>query len=466
MSFESVGQGMEPVMNEYYSRKLANGKYLVTTAHGSWSVLSGEQFNKLESGEFVCDKVFLRELEEKGIALTEDGVKHIVDSYRMQYFHLADSRPLCIVYLTDKCNLACKYCHSDSRMDSPELSDDVMGAIVDFIAGMPQKHIALEFQGGETLLRFGALKKFLALFDEKMRDCGKVVESKVIVSNMTVMTEEIAEFVLDNDIGLCTSLDGPKELHDRQRPFCDGSGSYDVLMRWVEFFSARERRLSFLPTITSISLEYDPESIVDAYMRAGAKRIMFRPVYGVGRGGDETGLLMQPGDYFEFWKKALDYMVKLSMDGKVFYDSTVQSMLVSIFTDMRSDMCMRRPCGAGITQFAFYLDGSVYACDLGKKNDLFKLGDVMSSSYEDVFLNTIQFRANTREFQPLCDTCVYAAFCNVCMCKSYARTGSVVPVTPLDFDCKVNKMMFDYIFEKMDDPVYRSVFEMWMRLKT
>ena len=467
MSTVSVeSNATKPVINEYFSRKLANGKVLVTTRHGSWSVLSGEQFDMLDKEELVSDKMLLRELEDKGIILTEDSVRRIVSSYRSHYFHLADSRPLCIVYLTNKCNLACKYCHSDSRSDSCELSDDVMRSILDFICSMPQKHIALEFQGGESLLRFDMLKKFVKLFDERVKAAGKVVESRRIVSNMTLMNEEIAEFVLANNIGLCTSLDGAKELHDKQRPFLDGRGSYDTVMKWADYFSGRGRKLSFLPTITSISLEYEPKSLVDEYMRAGAKRIMFRPVYGVGRGADCDELMMKPKDYFEFWKKALDYMVELSMDGRVFYDTTVQSMLVSIFTDRRSDMCMRRPCGAGITQFAFYLDGSVYACDLGKNNDVFLLGNVMSSSYEDVFLNTIQLRTNTSEFQPLCDTCVYSAFCNTCMCRSYARFGKVVPMTPLDFDCKVNKMMFDYIFEKMDDPVYRAVFEMWVRLKT
>ncbi|MEA3342884.1 MAG: radical SAM protein [archaeon] len=467
MSTVSVESNVtKPVINEYFSRKLANGKVLVATRHGSWSVLSGEQFDMLDKEELVSDKMLLRELEEKGIVLTEDGVRKIVHSYSSHYFHLADSRPLCIVYLTNKCNLACKYCHSDSRSDSSELSSGTMEYIVDFICNMPQKHIALEFQGGETLLRFDMLKKFLKLFDERVKAAGKIVESKVIVSNLTLMNEEIAEYILDNNLGLCTSLDGPKELHDKQRPFLDGRGSYDAVMKWIDYFSKRGRRLNFLPTITSISLNYEPKSLVDEYMKVGAKRIMFRPVYGVGRGAADYGLLMKPKDYFEFWKAALDYMVELSMDGRVFYDTTVQSMLVSIFTDRRSDMCMRRPCGAGITQFAFYLDGSIYACDLGKKNDVFKLGNVMSSSYEDVFLNTIQLRTNTPEFQPLCDTCVYSAFCNTCMCKSYARFGTVVPLTPLDFDCKVNKMMFDYIFEKMDDPVYRAVFEMWVRLKT
>ncbi|MFH1432631.1 MAG: radical SAM protein [archaeon] len=454
------------LLNEYFQKKLGNGRMLVATRHGSWSILSLEQYEALRSGEFAKDKILCRELKEKGIILDENSVHKIVDAFRENYHCLADARPLCIVYLTNRCNLNCEYCLSDTNDidDADDLSYEMMEDIINFIAKMPHAHIALEFQGGETLLCFDMLKKFLLRFDERMKAAGKVVDSKVVVSNLTLMNEEIALFILKNNIGLCSSLDGPRELHDANRKYPDGQGSYDAVMKGIDFFAKIGRKIPLMPTITAESLKLDPKAIVDEYRKAGLDHIVLRPVCPIGRARSGS-LLMEPKDYFEFWKKALDYMIALSMDGNVFYDKTVQDMLVAIFTTRRQNMCMRRPCGAGINHFAFYLDGSIYACDNGKKMDAFKLGNVCESSYEDVFLNTLQLRANTTEFQPLCDTCVYGAFCGSCMCKSYARSGKVVPMTPMDFDCKINKMMFDHIFDKMDDPTYRTVFEMWVRLK-
>lgn len=452
------------LQNEYFSRKLPNGKVLVTTRHGSWSILSREQYDSLHSGEFEKDKILCRDLREKGIILDEKSIPKIINALRENYHCLVDPRPLCIIYLTSRCNLGCKYCLADSNTDPEDISREMMESIIAFISKMPHSHIALEFQGGETLLRFDLLKDFLRNFDEKMKASGKTVESKVIVSNLTLMDEEIAEFILKNDIGLCTSLDGPKDLHDSQRQFLDGRGSYDSVMKWVSFFSKKGRHLGFLPTITSETLSYDPKSLVDEYRKACADHIFFRPVYPLGRAGS-TKLSPTPESYFEFWRKALDYMVSLSMDGHVFYDTAVQNILVIILTSRRPDMCQRRPCGAGINHLAFWLDGSIYACDLGKKVDAFNLGNVKTSTYEDIFLNTINLRASSQESQPLCDTCAYGAFCGSCICKSYARFGKIVPVTPQDFDCKVNSMMLDYIFEKFEDPIYRTVFEMWVRLK-
>lgn len=464
ISGENERQDNKPLLNEYFSRKLSNGKILVTTRHGSWSILSGDQYDTLHTGEFQKDKILCHELMEKGIILDENSIPKIINAFRENYHCLLNPRPLCIIYLTSRCNLGCKYCLAGSRKDGEDLSREMMESIITFIAKMPHSHIALEFQGGETLLRFDLLKDFLKNFDEKMKTSGKTVESRVIVSNLTLMNEEIAGFILKNDIGLCTSLDGPKDLHDSQRRFLDGSGSYDTVLKWISFFSKKGRHIGFLPTITIGTLAYDPKSLVDEHRKAGADHIFFRPVYPLGRAQSST-FTPTPEAYFEFWRKAVDYMVDLSMDGHVFYDNAVRNMLVSILTARRPDMCMRRPCGAGINHLAFYLDGSIYSCDLGKKVDAFRLGNILQSSYEDIFLNTLHLRATSQESQPLCDTCAYGSFCGSCPCKSYARFGKIVPVTPQDFDCKVNRMMLDYIFEKMEDPIYRAVFDMWVRLK-
>ena len=38
-----------------------------------------------------------------------------------------------------------------------------------------------------------------------------------LVTNLSLMDEEKLEFILDNGIQVCTSLDGPEDLHDHNR---------------------------------------------------------------------------------------------------------------------------------------------------------------------------------------------------------------------------------------------------------
>jgi uncharacterized protein len=52
-----------------------------------------------------------------------------------------------------------------------------------------------------------------------------------IISNATLLTREVVEELLP--LGLTavrTTLDGPRDIHDRQRPFVSGTGSFDVIV--------------------------------------------------------------------------------------------------------------------------------------------------------------------------------------------------------------------------------------------
>jgi len=49
-----------------------------------------------------------------------------------------------------------------------------------------------------------------------------------------LVTSEIAEFFTDNEINLIISLDGPKELHDANRVFADGTGSFAKTRSGIE----------------------------------------------------------------------------------------------------------------------------------------------------------------------------------------------------------------------------------------
>ncbi len=55
-----------------------------------------------------------------------------------------------------------------------------------------------------------------------------------LTTNATLITNEIAEFFAKNNFNLIISLDVPKELHDANRVFIDGSGSYEKTRAGIE----------------------------------------------------------------------------------------------------------------------------------------------------------------------------------------------------------------------------------------
>ncbi len=48
--------------------------------------------------------------------------------------------------------------------------------------------------------------------------------------NGTLLTDEIIKFMKDNEVSLLISMDGPKEIHDKNRVFSNGMGSFDKIM--------------------------------------------------------------------------------------------------------------------------------------------------------------------------------------------------------------------------------------------
>ncbi|WP_245539006.1 radical SAM protein [Thioflavicoccus mobilis] len=48
-----------------------------------------------------------------------------------------------------------------------------------------------------------------------------------VTSNGTLLNEEILAFLRQQRIELCISIDGPPKIHDRNRPFRNGRGSFD-----------------------------------------------------------------------------------------------------------------------------------------------------------------------------------------------------------------------------------------------
>lgn len=133
--------------------------------------------------------------------------------------------------VTEQCNLRCKYCiyqedHFEYReFGSRKMQWSVAKAAIDYLkahsAHSQKPHIG--FYGGEPLLNFEIIKKSVEyakqIFDKNLLFA--------LTTNATLVTDEIADFFAENAFNLVISLDGPQRLHDANRVFTDGSGSFE-----------------------------------------------------------------------------------------------------------------------------------------------------------------------------------------------------------------------------------------------
>ncbi|RLJ09544.1 MAG: His-Xaa-Ser system radical SAM maturase HxsB [Candidatus Aenigmatarchaeota archaeon] len=464
------------VTNYYNVYKFDEDHYLITTDHAAWVVLSKEEYDLLRLERVEEDPNLYRSLKEVGIILTNDNIKDVIKLYAERNHFLFRGPSLHIVVPTLRCNQKCIYCHSSvepSNAKGYDMDEETAKAIVDFIFKSPTKTLCIEFQGGDCLLNFSIVEFII----DYAKDVAKKKKKKVVfnlVTNLTLMNEDIVKSLSKRKImGISTSLDGPKHIHDKTRKYLNGRGSYDDVVYWIKRIKDEWKyhfNLNALCTVTKYSLPYVKE-MVDEYISLGFNRIFLRPLNNIGFAKKTWNKIgYTPEEYLVFWKEGIEYIIKQNVEGKEIHEFMSVIFLKKIlqkydplFVDIQS------PCGAGIGQLLYTYNGDIHTCDEGKIFPEFKLGNVKTSRYTDIFKNKtlISMIDISSRQNYLCDNCPWNPYCGICPIYTYAAQGSVVSKLSMDDKCKIYKEIIRTLFQKLifsrDD---RKILLEWVKKDT
>ncbi len=462
-------------------KELGDG-YLLTNDFGFHTFLSSKIFNDFIDGKIDKKGFLYEQLTEKGFTkdISFKVENRLINAYRMRNSGLFSVGPgLHIMVVTLRCNYNCVYCQAASRginEKSYDMDMDTACKTVDFILDTPAKNITIEFQGGEPLANWDVLK-FIIEYSRKMaREKDKNLRMS-LVSNLSLMNEKRLDFLLKNKVFICTSLDGPEEIHNANRPWV-GKNSYKETTKWIKKIvnkkSELENRKEYpitigvLATVSRKSLE-QCESIVDEYLKWGFKSIHFRHLTYLGNANKSQKKIGYSGkEFIESWKRLMDYIISLNKKGIVFSERESNIMLQKILTEVDPNYTdLKSPCGAVLGQMLYNYDGKIYTCDEGRMlgNDVFLTGNIKDSTYKEIVLgskNKTMMTASCLD-NISCDLCVYKPYCGVCPVKHYAYYGNIFPqIKETDF-CKIKTAQFDYLFEKIKDEEVKEIFIDWLR---
>ncbi len=448
---------MDYIVNNYRARKVA-GKYFVTTDHGSYAVLGEEEMRKLKSGKI--EGVLFDKLEEKEIVLTESNMGEAVRLLRNRNAHIMQGTSLHIIVPTLRCNMNCIYCHASSKNEKEkgfDMSIETAKKTVDFIFQSPSHPIAIEFQGGEPLLNWDIVKYIVEYAKEKNKMEKRNLDLR-FVTNLTDFDEDKMNYLIDNDVSISTSLDGPKELHDSNRKYVKGS-NYEQAVGWIKKIDAeyerrgiKRKRVGALVTLTKESLRY-PKEIVDEYVSLGLRDIHLRFLnkLGIARNA-QRHINYSSEEYMKFWVEAVRYIEELKGEGIEINERMTMIMANKIYGEYDPNYLeLRSPCGAGNGQLVYNYDGDIYTCDEGRMvdEDLFHLGNVKGNKYSEVMTSDkvcAVVNASIND-QYTCNDCVYKPYCGVCPVCNYSEQGSVVAKILETDRCKIYMAQFDWVVE-------------------
>jgi len=467
-----------------FSHKKINNKYLLVNEWGNFLYLSSQNFKKIQSGEVKKDNKTLSLLREKNFIRDDLDLSQLIERYRKKKSYLFGGPSLHIIIATLRCNFNCVYCHASAR-GAKEISYDMdlktaEGAL-DIIFSTTNHYLAIEFQGGEPLLNLPVVKYIIKEAHKRNKKHKKDLEIR-LVTNGSLITKELFNYLLKKKVSICLSLDGPEKLHNKQRANT-ANNNYKKVIALVKEFNKKYPELkkkgyiwkiATSLTITKASLPLWKE-IIDEHINLGIGKIYLRNLNPFGfsaKSWHRIGYKMD--EFLKFYRQSMDCIIRLNLAGKKIQERLSSVFLEKILTDSDPNhLEFRSPCGAGIGQLAYNYNGDIYTCDEGRMlsmmgDDSFKIGNVYKNSYKDIVTNPITktlCTASCVEALPGCEQCIYKSFCSVCPIYNYSEYGNIFAQLPNNERCKLTMGVMDYLFAKMQDKKVKKIFRSWVEDK-
>lgn len=149
------------------------------------------------------------------------------------------------------CNFSCSYCYSAAGRSSIQMSWEKMRSALDFFIDenriVPQ-HLSIFISGGgEPLLSWNTVSKAITYARTRSEEKGFSLQISII-TNGSLLTEEIAEFAAINHCSVCVSFEVLPELQESQRRH------FHVVSKNIEMLGRMNVRTLLNSTITPLSV--------------------------------------------------------------------------------------------------------------------------------------------------------------------------------------------------------------------
>ena len=457
----------------FFNFKDFNGRVLLTNDLGKHLFISKDDFNSLVSGTIDKNSETWKELLSSKMVYEDSALRFsetVINEMREIKSHCGIATSLHIFVVTTACNMNCMYCQANNGIDTPNcyMSPETARRAVEIALQSPSRHLGFEFQGGEPLLNYAVIKEIIE-YTEKKNTSHEIEFS--LVSNLSLLTDEMLDFFCEHNVSISTSVDGPEEIHNLNRPFKSGKGSFDTVSDAIDRIRSKGLGVGAIETTTKHTLSKAKE-LIESYINLGFDSVFIRPLTQLGKASNFWDRIGYSADEFlVFYKEALEEVFRINSKGIHFKEQHASILLQRMNGKRVNYMELRSPCGGGIGQLAYFSDGKVYTCDEGRMlsemgDHSFLLGDVYSDSYSSIIENGTcrsLCASSILETIPSCCDCVYQPYCGTCPVVNYALHNDLIEKTPRSFRCKVYKGILDYLFEIVlkNDELKNKIINEW-----
>jgi len=335
-----------------------------------------------------------------------------------------------IIYLllSDRCNLSCAYCFEDSPTKSAQfkptlMSKEVAKKAIDLFAsliakyGKTEKKKIVHLYGGEPLLNYRVVR-FVIGYIEKLKQ-KKILPLEcetVIVTNGTLLNEEMAKFFAKHRVTVGVSLDGPQEINDIYRVTRgERRGSYQKAVAAYKLLKKHRVTTGLSATLTPIVIQ-NFDCVLDFFINE----------LGIQDGISFNILHYNPAVPVDskYYKKAAESLIKAfkRFRNLGIYEERMMRK-VKAFVNQRP---MYADCSVVGNQLVIAPDGQIGICqDFVKPRTYFK-GSVFESNYDPFERGLfVDWEYRSPFYMEQCFECEALGICGGgCPASAELKTGS------------------------------------------
>ena len=356
-----------------------------------------------------------------------------------------------IVKTTHDCNLGCVYCYTNLNAEKGIMDSNSLFNMINKISENNKEAGVSHFiwHGGEPLLPgIDFYKEVIKIQKNIQKKIEGHKYKNSIQTNGTLLDSELLDFFEENRFRIGMSLDGNKNTHNLNRPYKDGSPSFDDVFSAIMEIKKRKMGRGVICVLNK-NTSSNLSNIYEFF-----KQNNIHPQMNVqipsGRALVNKELGLTPREFGESMIELFDMC---------FYDQSKPIIEIDPFDDIIKNIsnyknknkddkyptgCIfKNNCANSFISVA--PGGNVYPCGRFAGNSKFYMGNINEESIEKILLSSVHQRFLKRYEEGIksCKPCEYEPICNSgCPDNAFLLHGNILTK---DGYCEGYKMIFKHI---------------------
>jgi uncharacterized protein len=407
-----------------------------------------QALDKLDQQGFSCEKEVcvkvLEELKHNGFFQPLKTWIEVGDNMFEPYW---DHNPRRLQLMTaESCNLKCGYCYAwrNDMMDKRTLmSWSVAKSAVDDLVWRSgrRRDIQITFFGGEPLLNYKVIQQTVD-YCQKLEKHGDKKLLFELITNGTLLTKDVTDYIAENNFILFVSLDGWREMHNINRPCLDNVDRFDTILENAIYADNvfNEKKLPKVKVRANLTPDFrDIKKVTDYLESQGFTYIGIGPIEPLPH-SDRCGMCLTESQLDELAEEQTDMMlnaldrIKKREDVGPYIGRNIRKSLKS----MKLHTFPGIICGVCRNTAIVDNKGFLYPCHRYAGMDKYRIGDIFHGT--DKTLVYDYYRKISERAVRDCQKCWIRDYC-AGGCPWYLSDKNGMIHTPSEENCNRRRRM-------------------------